>query len=200
MLSVASRHFDWLRQAEADLRLARHARDGAAHDWACFAAQQAAEKALKAVLMSRGADAWGHTVTALYEVTPVGSGAERIAPLRYGEEEAVPSAGRDDELATVAIRYKLPDADTSTELARHVTEADAVASAVNAPEDVRFAAAVAAFGQLLRGGRYTENYGYDDVIAAAQAARGEDPFGYRAEFLSLVRLAKSAAAMEPLRQ
>ena len=48
--SVVSRHFDWLRQADADLRLARHARDGAAHDWACFAAQQAAEKALKAVL------------------------------------------------------------------------------------------------------------------------------------------------------
>ena len=142
----------------------------------------------------------GHTVTALYEITPVGSGAERIAPLRYGEAETAPGAGRDDEFATVAIRYKLPDAETSTEIARHVSEADAVASASGAPEDVRFAAAVAAFGQLLRGGRYTEDYGYDDVIAAAQAARGDDPFGYRAEFLSLVRLAKSAAAMEPLRQ
>ena len=68
MSSVASRHADWFRQANADLQLARHARDGAAHDWACFAAQQAAEKALKAVLMSRGADAWGHTVTALLGV------------------------------------------------------------------------------------------------------------------------------------
>ena len=56
------------------------------------------------------------------------------------------------------------------------------------------------FGQLLRGGRYTGDYGYDDVIALAQGARGEDPFGYRAEFVNLVRLAKSAAAMEPLRQ
>ncbi len=65
---MASRHADWLRQAAADLHLARHAADGAAHDWACFAAQQAAEKALKAVLMSRGADAWGHTVTALLGV------------------------------------------------------------------------------------------------------------------------------------
>ncbi|MDE0390951.1 MAG: VWA domain-containing protein [Rhodospirillales bacterium] len=142
----------------------------------------------------------GHTVTALYEVTPAGSGAERIAPLRYGEQETAPSAGRDDEFATVAIRYKLPDAETSTEIARHVTGDDAVASAAAAPEDVRFAAAVAAFGQLLRGGRYTEDYGYDDVIAAARAARGEDPFGYRAEFLSLVRLAKTAAVMEPLRR
>ena len=65
MGGVASRHADWLRQADADLRHARQARDGAAHEWACFAAQQAAEKALKAVLMSRGADAWGHTVTGL---------------------------------------------------------------------------------------------------------------------------------------
>ena len=142
----------------------------------------------------------GHTVTALYEVTPVGSGAERIAPLRYGEEETVPGAGHDDEFATVAIRYKLPDAETSTEIARHVTEADAHERAADAPEDMRFAAAVAAFGQLLRGGRYTGVYGYDDVIAAAQAARGEDPFGYRAAFLNLVRLAKTAVAMEPLRQ
>ena len=142
----------------------------------------------------------GRTVTALYEVTPVGSDAERIAPLRYGKEEAAPSAGHDDEVATVAIRYKLPDSKTSAEIVRHVTEADAFEGVADAPEDVRFAAAVAAFGQLLRGGRYTEDYGYDDVIAAAQAARGEDPFGYRAEFLSLARLAESAAALEPLRQ
>ena len=141
----------------------------------------------------------GHTVTALYEITPVGSGAERIAPLRYGTTEQAVSK-RDDEYATVAIRYKLPDAETSREIVRHVTEDDTVESTAGAPEDVRYAAAVAAFGQLLRGGRYTEDYGYDDVIADAQAARGEDPFGYRSEFLNLVRLAKTAAAMEPLRQ
>lgn len=68
MAPVASRHADWLHQADADLRLSRHARDGGAHDWACFAAQQAAEKALKAALMRRGEDAWGHTVTALLGV------------------------------------------------------------------------------------------------------------------------------------
>ena len=75
---MASRHFDWLRQADADLRLARHARDGSSHDWACFAAQQAAEKALKAVLMSRGADAWGHTVTALLGVVTGDDVAEEL--------------------------------------------------------------------------------------------------------------------------
>ena len=65
MGGVASRHADWLRQADADLRHARHARAGGAHEWACFAAQQAAEKSPKAVLTRRGADAWGHTVTGL---------------------------------------------------------------------------------------------------------------------------------------
>ncbi len=62
---MPARHLDWLRQAEADLRHARHARDSEDHEWACFAAQQAAEKSLKAVITSRGMDAWGHTVTAL---------------------------------------------------------------------------------------------------------------------------------------
>jgi len=142
----------------------------------------------------------GHSVTALYEITPVGSGAERIAPLRYGAEEAAPGAGHADEIATVAIRYKLPGAGTSTEIARYVAAGDAVESAADAPAEVRFAAAVAAFGQLLRGGRYTGDYGYEDVLADASAARGADPFGYRSEFLNLVRLAGSAAAMEPLRQ
>ncbi len=142
----------------------------------------------------------GHSVTALYEIALAGSGAERIAPLRYGVEEAAPGADHEGEFATVAIRYKLPGAGTGTEIARHVAAGNAVESVADAPADVRFAVAVAAFGQLLRGGRYTGDYGYDDVIAAATAARGADPFGYRTEFVSLVRLAKTAAAMEPLRQ
>ncbi len=62
---MPSRHDDWFRQAAADLRHARSARAEAAHDWACFAAHQAAAKALKAALMRCGADAWGHTVTGL---------------------------------------------------------------------------------------------------------------------------------------
>ena len=64
-----------------------------------------------------------------------------------------------------------------------------------APRDVRFSAAVAAFGQLLRGGRYTGDSGYDDVIALAQDARGDDPFGYRNEFVGLVRLAQSVSPL-----
>ncbi len=67
-----------------------------------------------------------------------------------------------------------------------------------APAEARFAASVAAFGQILTGGRYTGSYSYDDVVSLAQAAKGRDDFGYRAEFINLVRLAKSASALEPL--
>ena len=146
----------------------------------------------------------GHTVTALYEVALAGSGAERIAPLRYSGGEGREAAGTgvefSGELAFVKIRYKRPDADSSILITRAVTAADAFASVDSAPREARFAAAVTGFGQLLRGGRHTGDYGYDDVIALAQGARGDDPFGYRAEFINLVRIAKSAAAMEPLQQ
>ena len=142
----------------------------------------------------------GHTVTALYEITPAGSGAELNAPLRYKPRGEQSRGGLEKEFATVAIRYKRPDADVSSKVTRHVRAADLFESAGSAPRDVRFAAAVAAFGQLLRGGRYTGNYGYDDVISAAQAAKGDDSFGYRAEFIGLVRLARTAAALKPLGQ
>ncbi len=144
----------------------------------------------------------GHAVTAIYEVTPAGSGAERVAPLRYRRAGAgaadVDAAGADaDEIAFLKIRYKSPGAGTGGLIERPQTAADAFESVGAAPQEARFAAAVAAFGQLLRGGRYTGSYGYDDVIALAQGARGDDPFGYRAEFVALVRLARAAAAMEP---
>ena len=138
----------------------------------------------------------GHTVTALYELIPAGAGGERIAPLRYQSEGAEPGTEFDGELAYLKIRYKLPDAESSKLITRAVTAADTFETADAAPRDVRFAAAVAAFGELLRGGRYTGDYGYEDVAALARGARGEDPFGYRNEFVQLVRLAQSIAALE----
>ena len=138
----------------------------------------------------------GHTVTALYELIPAGAGGERIATLRYQREGAEPSTGFGGELAYLKIRYKRPDAESSTLITRAVTAADAFETVDAAPHDVRFAAAVAAFGELLRGGRYTGDYGYGDVVALAQGARGEDPFGYRNEFVRLVRLAESLVALE----
>ena len=135
----------------------------------------------------------GHTVTAIYELIPAGSGGERVAPLRYGDDDATPKPAFDGELAFLKIRYKLPGAAASTLITRPVTASDTFNGVDAAPRDVRFAAAVAAFGQLLRGGRYTGDYAYSDVIALARNARGEDPFGYRNEFLGLVRLAQSVA-------
>ena len=142
----------------------------------------------------------GHTVTALYEVTPAGSGAERVPARRYQAKAPAPETVYTGEIAFVRIRYKLPDSDTSAEIIRPVTSADASRDLASAPRDARFAAAVAGFGQLLLGGRYTEKFGYDDVIKLAEGARGKDPFGYRAEFIRLVRMAKSKSTrtMEPL--
>jgi len=62
---MANRTHDWLRQADADLRHARTSLAAGEHEWSCFAAQQAAEKAVKALFMARGMEAWGHTVSAL---------------------------------------------------------------------------------------------------------------------------------------
>ncbi|MGI9037285.1 MAG: HEPN domain-containing protein [Gemmatimonadota bacterium] len=62
---MANRHEDWFRQVEADLRHARNARKDGDHEWTCFAAQQSAEKALKAVVQALGGEAWGHSVTVL---------------------------------------------------------------------------------------------------------------------------------------
>ena len=135
----------------------------------------------------------GHRVTAIYEITPVGSAGERVPPLRYGSEKKPQPGAPSDEYAFVKIRYKLPESDTSTLLSQSVTSADEHERIEHAPLDVRFAAAVAGFGQLLRGSPYTEKFDYHQVIELARGARGEDRFGYRSEFLQLVRLAQSAA-------
>ena len=138
----------------------------------------------------------GHTVTAVYEFIPAGSDATRIPSLRYQPQGAAPATEFDGEFAFLKLRYKLPDTETSTLMTRAVTVADAFASVDAAPRDARFAAAVVAFGERLRGGRHIGGYGYDDVAALAQSARGSDPFGYRNEFVSLVRLAGSIADLE----
>jgi Ca-activated chloride channel family protein len=143
----------------------------------------------------------GHTVTALYEITPVGSDAKLVDGLRYGEEQAEnTNASSLNEYGFLKMRYKLPGSDTSKLITRALTAGDEVSSADAASDDTRFAASVAAFGQLLRGGQYTGSYGHDDIIELAQSGKGDDQFGYRSEFINLVRLAKSASALEPLKQ
>ena len=138
----------------------------------------------------------GHTVTAIYEVTPVGAPGV-VDGLRYGNpdrtrREPVASTSSDVEYAFLKIRHKLPKQDTSRLLTLPVTAALEAPSIAAASPEVRFSVAVAAFGQLLRGQPYLKSFGYDDVSALANSAKGNDPFGYRAEFVGLVRLAKSA--------
>jgi len=134
----------------------------------------------------------GHSVTAIYEITPKGSEAETIDPLRYGEaSSANGGVANADEYAFVKIRYKAPDGEASRLITTPVTQADEVPSFDAASADQRFSVAVAAFGQKLRDTDQTAGFGYDRIIEIATAARGSDPFGYRSEFLSLVRLASA---------
>jgi len=134
----------------------------------------------------------GHTVTAIYEITPKGSPAQTIDDLRYGEASTQNGGvSNADEYAFVKIRYKLPTEDVSKLITTPVTKANEVASFDAADTDRRFSVAVAAFGQKLRGTDQTAAFGYDKIMEIATAARGTDPFGYRAEFLSLVRLASA---------
>jgi len=139
----------------------------------------------------------GHRVTALYEITPVGSPARAMDDLRY-QPAATPEANP-SEYAWLKIRYKAPEGGASRLTETAVTRAAEVDPGEDRARETRFAAAVAGFGQLLRGGRHMGDFSYDDVAALAQGAKGDDPFGYRAEFVNLVRLAKTAAALEPLK-
>lgn len=141
----------------------------------------------------------GASVTAIYEITPVGSDATLIDAPRYAQKPSRPTGGVNDEYAFVKLRYKAPGASDSILVTRPVTREDAVEQMEAAPQYVRFASAVAAYGQLLRGDPHmSEGFDWDTVIEMGNGAKGEDLFGYRAEFVQLVRLAKTAAAQETL--
>jgi Ca-activated chloride channel family protein len=138
----------------------------------------------------------GHTVTAIYEIVPVG-GPRVNDDLRYGAAQPAP-ASRANEIGFVSMRYKLPKSDTSQLLTTPISASVTHARFDEASQEARFAVSVAGFAELLRGGRHTGRLTYDDVIATASAAKGDDPFGYRAEFVQLVRAAKAASALQPL--
>ncbi len=129
----------------------------------------------------------GHTVTALYEIVLAGSQGRRLPPLRYGRQETV--NGNPDEIAHLRLRYKAPQGGSSKLIERPIAKRQIEGSLAGASDDFRFSASVAAFAQLLRGGRYTESFGYPELTQLAQGARGSDPYGYRGEFLRLVHLA-----------
>jgi Ca-activated chloride channel family protein len=140
----------------------------------------------------------GQTVTALYDIVPVG-GPRVVDDLRYGAQAPAGGSPAPAEYAFVKIRYKLPRSDRSVLISTPVDRGSEHGRFEDAPLDARFATSVAAFGEILRGGKHTGQFGYDDVLRIASAARGDDPYGYRSEFLQLVRAAKTASAMQPLR-
>ncbi len=132
----------------------------------------------------------GHTLTAIYEITPVGSPAVLNSDLRYGDAPQTSDGAHGDEFAFLKIRAKVPGEAQSNLTEIPVLKDAEVSSFTDAPEDVRFSIGVAAFGQKLRGTDQVDSFGFDAIERIAADARGDDPFGYRSEFLQLVRLAK----------
>lgn len=124
----------------------------------------------------------GHSVTAIYEVTPVGSDAVLNDPLRY---QAVDVGGDADELGFLKLRYKEPGQGVSKLLEVPISQGPVANS------DAQFASAIAGFGQLLRGSDYLGDWDYAQAIDLANANRGEDIFGYRTQAVQLMRLAQS---------
>jgi Ca-activated chloride channel family protein len=134
----------------------------------------------------------GHTVTAFYELIPAGhamTDVPLVDPLKY-QARKPESAAADVEMLTVKVRYKEPEGDISSRL-DFPLRADAAKPLGESTPEFRFAAAVAAFGQLLRENEQLGSFGYDQVLALAEPAAGDDPQGHRAEFLKLVRNAKA---------
>jgi Ca-activated chloride channel family protein len=139
----------------------------------------------------------GHRVTALYEIVPRGTelpnGISDVDPLRYQTVEATEHQANEGEWMVVKVRYKRPAEAESEKFEFVVSNAPVPFDMVDS--DLRFAAAVASFGMLLRESPHRGQSSFDDVLEMAQAARGEDPFGFRSEFCDLVRVAKDLKAM-----
>jgi Ca-activated chloride channel family protein len=132
----------------------------------------------------------GHTVTALYEVVPVGKkiNLSHVDPLKYQPPARPSDAAKGGELLTVKLRYKDPSGHVSKPVELPVT--DAGGALASASEDFRFAAAVAEFGLLLRDSEFRADASFASVLELARAGRGQDPHGYRGEFMKLVQKAQ----------
>ena len=130
----------------------------------------------------------GHTVTALYEIIPVGGEGPSIVPgvdpLRYQRPAPRPDAPR-GELLTVKLRYQRPEGSTSQLLEAPVRDVERLDQRLS--DDFGFATAVAEFGMLLRNSEFKGTSSGSSVLEMARAHRGEDRDGYRAEFIQLVR-------------
>jgi Ca-activated chloride channel homolog len=144
----------------------------------------------------------GHQVTALYEFVPAGAKGT-VDPLRYGNggnegkaaakqtAQESPRAGKRGELAWIKLRYKAPGQSTSQLVELPVAKPATMPTLAAQDADTRFAVAVAAWGQWLRGSSLIGDYGPDQFVPLARGARGEDRYGHRAEFARLAELSAS---------
>ena len=98
------------------------------------------------------------------------------------------------ELAFLKLRYKRPGQASSIELSRAVHRKEIIGELDEASDDLRFAASVAGFSELLKGGTHTGQWRYNDALDLARAARGSDHHGYRSEFIHLIELAQSLSS------
>ena len=141
----------------------------------------------------------GHTVTALYEVIPVGVESDflkSVDSLKY-QKNVVPlnKSAQTDEILTVKFRYKAPDGDVS-KLIEHPVK-DKQISIAKTSDNFRFAASVAQFGMLLRNSEFKSDASYADVLNLARKAKGNDDEGYRSEFIRLAESAQMLAKAQP---
>ena len=129
----------------------------------------------------------GHSVTAIYEITPTSAKNKSIDAPRYSANRTEASQSDSNEYGFVKMRYKLPDSDTSKLIQAPISTKQ---SSVNS--DVNFSIAVAGFAQLLSNSQHTGELNYESIIKQATKHKGSDPFGYRSEFIQLVRMAEIA--------
>jgi Ca-activated chloride channel homolog len=140
----------------------------------------------------------GHEVTALYELTLVGSGAERLPPLRYSGNAPALVGAKSGELGHLRLRYKRPGEDTSRLIETAIVKPhEPRRLSTNAPApsaSMRFASAVAAYADALRGGKHLEQWNWEQIAQTARQTAGRDPWGERAEFIELVDRARRMIA------
>lgn len=140
----------------------------------------------------------GHSVTALYEIIPVGVKSDvqlsNIGSLKYQSNKVLPAAYGKDELMQLKLRYKLPDSATSQLLTTPVVDRGVKLN--SASNNFKFSAAVAAFGMLLRDSQYKGKATFDEVLSLASQSQSEDLEGYRAEFIRLVTRSKTLGSAQ----
>ena len=133
----------------------------------------------------------GHTVTALYEIVPVGKeiAIPDVDPLKYQQPKEASVSAQSDDLFTLKLRYKQPEGDASVPMEFVIK--DDRQTIEQSSGDMKFASSVAAFGMILRGSKHKGKASFEMVSRFAQEGRGQDPEGYRAEFIGLIEKAKA---------